>query len=70
MPVASDDCACTPIIDPNASRVLALATANATHMARIFLVLCFIKLHLFLVYDKYIRNTQQHNDRVKQNEQT
>src|SRR5947199_8164954 len=49
MPDASADCICAPMIDPNTRRlVLAAATANAIRMARIFLALCFIKIHLFL----------------------
>jgi hypothetical protein len=42
MPDASDNCACEPMIDPIARRILAASTVNVTQMVRIFLVLCFI----------------------------
>jgi hypothetical protein len=39
---ASDACASEPMLDPTARRILAVTIVNATHMNRIFLVLCFI----------------------------
>jgi hypothetical protein len=42
MPDTSDDCACVPMVDPTANRILAATNTDATQMVRIFLVLHFI----------------------------
>jgi hypothetical protein len=37
------------MIDPKEKSILVLPMVSTTQMARIFLVLCFIKIHLFLI---------------------